>query len=77
MAKRVYHPGGADARTRGVAQTLEPRALLPFNGNLPRCVVAIEACGGVYHWARKVTWLDRTVRVIRAQFVKTFVKQQE
>ena len=36
------------------------RQALGIIGNLPRCVVAMEACGGASHWERvlKVTDID-------------------
>jgi hypothetical protein len=46
LAKSVFHLHGADARGRMLLRKRLSRAqLLPFIGNLPRCVVAMEAGG--------------------------------
>jgi transposase len=44
LAKSVFHLHGADARGRVLLRKRLSRVqLLPFIGNLPRCVVAMEA----------------------------------
>jgi transposase len=78
LAKSVFHLHGADARGREVLRKRLSRAqLLPFIANLPRCVVAMEACSGAHHWAREVTRLGHTARLINPQFVKAFVKSNK
>lgn len=37
--------------------------------------MALEACGGSHHWARKLTELGHDVRLILAQYVKPHVKR--
>ena len=37
----------------------------------------MEVCGGSHHWARKLTELGHTVKLIAAQFVKPFVKNNK
>jgi transposase len=78
LAKSVFHLHGADARGRMLLRKrLSSAQLLPFIGNLPRCVVAMEACGGAHHWAREITQLGHTTRLISPQFVKAFVKSNK
>jgi transposase len=78
LAKSVFHLHGADARGREVLRKRLSRAqLLPFIANLPRCVVAMEACSGAHNWAREVTRLGHTARLINPQFVKAFVKSNK
>ena len=38
-------------------------------------VVALEACGGSHHWARKFAALGHEVRLIPPQYVKPYVKR--
>jgi transposase len=38
-------------------------------------VVAMEACGGSHHWARKLTALGHEVRLIPPQYVKPYLKR--
>ena len=40
----------------------------------PGCEIAMEACGGAHHWARKLQGLGFRVKLIAPQFVKPSVK---
>jgi transposase len=51
--------------------------LLDFFAAQPRCMVALEACGGAHHWARQLTQLGHKVRLIPPAYVKPFVKRQK
>ncbi len=48
--------------------------VLTFMANLPKCLVGIEVCGGSSYWARELTKLGHTVKLIAPQFVKPYVK---
>jgi len=54
---------------------LRRAGLIGFFRKLPRTVVALEACGGSHHWARKLTALGHEVRLIPPQYVKPYVKR--
>jgi transposase len=41
---------------------------------LEPCVIAMEACSGAHHWARRLQALGHQVRLIAPQYVKAFVK---
>ena len=50
IAKHVFHAHGADAAGRAVfSRRLTRGKLLDFFAAHPRCVVALEACGGAHH----------------------------
>jgi transposase len=49
--------------------------LIPFFRKHPSTVVAMEACGGSHHWARKLIALGHEVRLIPAQYVKPYLKR--
>jgi len=49
--------------------------LIPFFKKHAATVVAMEACGGSHHWARKLTALGHQVRLIPAQYVKPYLKR--
>ncbi len=37
--------------------------------NLPKCLVGMEACGGASYWARELTKLGHTVKLIAPQLI--------
>jgi len=51
--------------------------LIGFFAAQPRCVVAMEACGGAHHWGRELERLGHEVRLIAPAYVKPFVKRQK
>lgn len=53
---------------------LRRKQLLEFFGNLPWCLIGMEACGSAHYWARKLQGLGHTVRLTSPQFVKPYVK---
>ena len=78
IAKHVFHVHGADER--GVAlfsRRLVRGKVLEFFARQPRCVVALEACGGAHHWARQLLALGHEVRLIAPAYVKPFVKRNK
>lgn len=78
IAKHVFHVHGADER--GVAafsRRLSRARVLEFFASQPRCVVALEACGGAHHWARQLIALGHEVRLIAPAYVKPFVKRNK
>lgn len=78
IAKQVFHAYGADASGAQVFSRRITRAkLLGFFASQPRCVVALEACGGSHHWARELKRLGHEVRLIPPAYVKPFVKRQK
>lgn len=78
IAKAVFHVHGADARGQMVfSRRLTRTKLLEFFAAQPRCVVALEACGGAHHWAREITALGHEVKLIPPAYVKPFVKRSK
>lgn len=56
---------------------LRREQLLPFFAAQPRCLVAMEACGGGHYWAREIAVLGHETRLIPSSYVKPFLKQQK
>jgi transposase len=78
LAKNVFQAHGADASGRAVLRKkLRRDQVLAFFGQLPPCIVAMEACGGAHHWGREIGLLGHEVRLIPPAYVKPFVKRQK
>lgn len=78
IAKRVFQVHGVD--DTGVVvlrRRLQRDEVTPFFANLPACRVGVEACGGAHYWARRLSRLGHTVRLIAPQFVKPYVKSNK
>lgn len=56
IAKQVFHAHGADETGATVfSRRVTRQKLLEFFASQPRCVVAMEACGGAHHWGRELS----------------------
>ncbi|AAY62309.1 Transposase (plasmid) [Rickettsia felis URRWXCal2] len=74
IAKRIFQIHGVDKNGNTVLKKkLMREQILTFMANLPKCLVGTEACGGA-SWAREITKLDHTVKLMAPQFVKPYVK---
>ena len=49
--------------------------LIPYFGKLPPTEIALEACASAHHWARMLSALGHTVRLVPPQYVKAYVKR--
>ena len=78
LAKNVFQLHGIDRRGRTVYKRRVFRdQLLVVVGDIPSCTVAIEACTGAFHWARRFETLGHCVTIISPQYVKPFVRRQK
>ena len=78
LAKNVFQLHGCDATGKPVLRKqLGRRRLLGFVANLPRCLVAMEACASAHYWAREIATAGHEVRLIPPSYVKPFVKRQK
>jgi transposase len=75
LAKNVFQVHGVDERGKAVLKKqLKRHQVLPFFGNLPPCLIGMEACGGAHFWGRRLQAQGHTVRLMAPQFVKPYVK---
>jgi hypothetical protein len=76
LAKNVFQVHGIDAAGKVlVRRQLRRGDVLRFFGGLPRCLVGMEACATARHWARELTKLGHTVRLMPPASVKPYVKR--
>ena len=75
LAKNLFQVHGVDERGKAVLRKQLRRAQVAvFFGNMPPCLIGMEACASAHHWARTLQRFGHTVRLIAAQFVKPYVK---
>ena len=51
--------------------------VLEYFGELPPCLVGIEACPSAHHWGRELQALGHTVRLIPPSYVKAYLKRSK
>ena len=69
LAKNVFQVHGVNEHGKTVLRKqLKREQMAPFFANLPTCLIGMEACGSAHHWARKLTSLGHTVRLVAPQF---------
>jgi transposase len=75
LAKTVFQLHGVDPHgNQRLARQVRRPQLMNAVAQLPRCTIAMEACAGAHHWARRMGELGHTVKIISPQFVKPYVK---
>lgn len=75
IAKNVFHAVGLDAQGKQVfKKKLNRSKLLPFFCNMTPCLISMEGCASSHYWARELSKLGHTVKLLPAQHVKPFVR---
>lgn len=78
LAKNVFQIHGVDARGQiVVANRLRRGQVIEFFKKLPPCLVGMEACATAHHWARELSAVGHTVRLMPASYVKAYVRRQK
>jgi transposase len=78
IAKNVFQVHGIDADDRVVVRKqLRRGQVVAFFKALSPCLVGMEACATAHYWAREVTKLGHTVRLMPARDVKAYVKRNK
>jgi transposase len=73
-AKNNFQAFTADGKGREISnKKLSRNAMIRYFAQHPKAVVGIEACGTAHHWARTLTALGHTVKLINPQRVKAFL----
>jgi len=75
IAKNIFQLHGVDRHGKtSLIKTVTRAKFLETLASMPPCLIGIEACGGAHHWARKITQMGHTVRMIAPQFVVPYRK---
>ena len=75
-AKSMFQVHGVDQTGKAeVKRKLRRSELIPFFEKQVTCTVVMEACGAAHHWARMLTGLGHSVKLIAPEAVRPFVKQ--
>jgi len=75
-SKSVFQIHGVnEAGKVEIRRKLRRSELIAFFEKLESCTVVMEACGAAHHWARVLTGLGHTVKLIAPEAVKPFVKK--
>lgn len=78
LAKRVFQLHGVRADgSVAFRRKLFRSQLLPFLGEQPCCIVAMEACSTAHGWGHEIEALGHRVRLIPPVYAKPFVKRQK
>ena len=76
LAKNVFQVHAVNATGEVVVRKVLRRGqMLPFFAKLPSCLIGAEACGTSHYWARELTKLGHTVRLMPPVYVKPYVKR--
>jgi transposase len=76
IAKQVFQVHGVNEH--GVAKgrkTLARAKVLEYFAQQPACLIGIEACGGGHYWARALSKLGHTVKLMAPQYVIPYRKR--
>jgi transposase len=78
IAKHVFQVHGVNAHGHPlIKRRLRRTEVLRFFGELPPCLVGLEACATAHYWARELTALGHQVRLMPPQYVRPFVKRNK
>jgi transposase len=75
LEKNVFQVHGVDEHGKVVLRKqLRRSQVIAFFAQRIPCLVGMEACGGAHEWARRLTTLGYTAKLMAPQFVKPYVK---
>jgi transposase len=78
LAKRVFQVHGVNAREQVViCRSLRRAQMLDFFTALPPTLIGMEACATAHYWARELSALGHTVRLIPPSYVKAYVRRNK
>ena len=73
LAKSVFQVHGVDDVGRtSLRRRLARHQLIDYFAKLPPCLIGMEACSAAHHWARELSRLGHSVKLIPPQYVKPY-----
>jgi transposase len=78
IAKNVFQVHGIDRDEKVIVRKqLRRGQVIRFFGELPPCLVGLEACATSHYWARELAKLGHDVRLMPAKDVKAYIKRNK
>ncbi len=78
IAKSVFEVHAVNAQEQAVIRrSLRRNQLLNWFAKQPPCLIGMEACGTANHWARELSALGHTVRLIPPAYAKQYVRRNK
>src|ERR1051325_7074190 len=78
LAKHWFQVNGVDANGQIVARRrLWRTGVIAYFRSLEPCLVGMEACATAHYWARELTRLGHTVKLMPPAYVKAYVKRNK
>ena len=78
IAKSVFQVHACDTQTGEIIdRQLRREQMLEHFANRAPCLIGMESCGSSQYWARKLTQLGHTVRLMDGKLVKPFVSRNK
>jgi transposase len=78
IAKNVFEVHALNAQEQVVVRrSLRRNQVLAWFAKLPPCLIGMEACGTANHWARELSALGHTVRLIPPAYAKPYVRRNK
>lgn len=75
LAKHVFQVHGVDECEKAVLKKrLRRGEMLTFFAKVEPTLIGVEACGSAHYWARELSKLGHTVKLMPPQYVKPYVK---
>ncbi|MFT2095765.1 IS110 family transposase [Acidiphilium multivorum] len=75
-SKHIFTMHGVDGQDRVILRReLRRGQMEAFFAKVPATEIALEACAGSHHWARKFGAMGHQIKLIPPQYVKPFVKR--
>lgn len=78
LAKEVFQLHAVDKAGKTVfKKKMRREEMIQKLSNIPPCLIGMEACASSHFWARKLTQMGHTVKLMAPQFVKPYVKSNK